>query len=517
MVKFFWRLILLVFVAWPGLAAAEVRLTVKADKKESVLGEPLMVEVRAEDVREPLSSISLDKLKQNFNVYSMSSNVQNHTRKGRTVSSETMTLTLYPLRSGKLQLPALSYSGKNSQPLMVSILESGKQTSRVIIKTALDAAHPQVRQAATLTLDIYDDGSLQWTAPREIVAASAHQRRLAESQREEMVDGARYTVHHYAWALMPLREGGMTVEFPLLEAFKFGTRLRYAVAPLWLNAAPVASYLPVYVPVGELRVSVDPLPAEIALNRPVNWTIKVQGSGLSEEGVSKLLSAMRSNEALRFYPPTISDADKERPTSAAQTLLVTLPFVPLQTGDVQLPEINLPYYDAAGARVESVVIPGARIIVFNPLWHTVQKVTVGLLVLVGIIGLVYGLFKQLRRVLKRRKSLFAISNAASAVELQRALLNFNTETSALQCLTLQQWLQRMQLVYGIDERLAEIVQKLTSAQYGADVASPAITELAHDAARLLHKLSFRNSGIRKRAHKSLFLTLFQPPARALKK
>lgn len=516
MVKIFWRLTLLVCVAWSGVAVAEVRLTLKADKKEIALGEPLTVEIKAEDVREPLSSISLDKLKQDFNVYGISSSVQTQSKKGRRVSSETMTLILYPLRAGKLQLPALSYSGKNSQPLAVSVVESSKQTARVIFKTALDVAHPQVRQAATLTLEIYDDGSLQWTAPREIVTAAAHQRKLADSQREETVDGTRYTVHHYAWALMPLREGGMTVEFPMLDAFKFGTRLRYAVAPLWIDAAPVPAYLPVHVPVGMPVVSVDPLPSEIALERPVNWTFSVQGSGISAEGMSKLLAAISSNESLRFYPPMISTAEDERPTTAMQILLVTLPFVPLRTGTLQLPEINLPYYDPASARVEAAVIPGVRIEVFNPVWQTVQKTAAGLLASLGAAGLGYWLLKAFRRALKRRKSLLAVSRATSADELHRALLKFDIAAAPVQCLTLQQWLFQMQLVYGADERLSAVVQKLASAQYCADETDIDISALAHEAVSLLKKISVRKEGRRNVRHRSLFLALFHPPARTLK-
>lgn len=516
MVKKLWLLILWLSVSCSGLAAAEVRFTVKPDKKIIALGEPLLVELKAEDARGPLSSVSLDRLKQDFNVYGIASNVQTHTRKGRSVASETMTLTLYPLRSGKLQLPALSYSGKSSPPLMVSVLESGTQTSRVIIRTALDTARPQVRQAATLSLEIYDDGSLQWTAPREIIAQGVHQRRLADSQREEVVEGTRYSVHRYAWALMPLREGGITVEFAMLDAFKFGTRLRYAVAPLWLDAAPVPAYLPVHVPVGKPEVSMQPLPHEIALDRPVNWTFTLQGAGISAEGVNKLLAAIRSNPALRFYPATIRAADNERPTTAAQTLLVTLPFAPLQTGVLQLPEISLPYYDPASTRVEAVFIPGARIEVFNPLWLVVQKVAAGLLALAGVIGLAYWLFKQLRRALKRRKSLLAISSAANADELHRALLKFDIGTATVHCLTLQQWLQRMQQVYGVDERLAVVVQKLASAQYGSDETDAGINELAREAARHLKKMTVRKEGVRNLQKKSLFATSFQPPEHAIK-
>ncbi len=468
-------------------ATAEVRLTMKTDKKTIVLGEPLTAELRVEDVREPISGINLDKLKKNFNVYGISGSAQQQRIQGRSINSETLTFTLYPLRTGKLQIPALSYRGKSSLALAVSVLESSEKMPRVIFKTAIDSAHPQVRQATTLTLDIYDDGTLQWAAPQELVAIGAHQRRLAESQHEELIEGKRYTVHRYAWALMPLREGSVKIEFPLLDAFKFGTRLRYPVPPLRLDAAPVPAYLPVHVPIGKPQVTVATLPSEIALDRPVNWMFTVRGNGISEEGIVRLLSSIRGNESLRFYPIQISSGDNGRSTSAVQTLRITLPFVPLQTGKLQLPEINLPYYDPVTARVESVLIPALSVAVFNPIWITVKKIVLGLVIFLAVGGLGYVLFNKIRLALQRRKSLLLISRAENAADLHRALLQFESENS-VQNLTLQQWLMHIQKHYGGDEQLMVVVSKLEVARYAETHSAVNITLLAHDAVKVLKKL-----------------------------
>jgi hypothetical protein len=492
MVKKSALIILLLCMTCAGWAA-ESRLTVKVDKKTSVLGEPVLVEIKAEDVREPLSSISLEKLKTDFNVYGISSSSQTQHRKGRTVNSETMSLTLYPLRSGKLNLPGFNYHGSSSKAIALTITASGKKTAKVIFKTVLDTPQPQVRQAATLTLDIYDDGTLQWTAPHELVAAGAHQRRLAESQSEEMLEGKRYTVHRFAWALMPLREGKIIVEFPMLDAFKFGTRLRYPLAPLRLNAAAVPAYLPVYVPIGQLLLAAEPLPGEIALGRPVNLTFTVQGSGISEEAVGKLLSAVHGNEMLRFYPPVIGPADNERSLTASQKLRVTLPFVAVKTGPLQLPEINFPYFDPASARVESVSLEPAQVEVFNPMWRIAQKISLGLLVLSGLSGLGYWLYIKLRSHLHRRKVLLLIRRAASAGELHGALLKFAGKDVLMQNSTLQQWLQHMQQFYYVDDRLAALVLKLEVAKYADEKNRIYITELAHEAVRVLSLCRVRST------------------------
>lgn len=508
MVKKYWLFLLLACVAWSGVTLAEVRLSIRADKKEIVLGEPLLVELKAEDVREPLGSISLDMLKQDFNVYAVSSNVQQQGRKGRAVKNETITLTLYPLRTGKLQLPAFSYRGKSTRPLPVSVLESGKKMSRVIFKRILDSAQPQVRQAATLVLEIYDDGSLQWSVPRELVASGAHQRRLAESQREEVLEGTRYTVHRYAWALMPLREGSLKIAFPMLDAFKFGTRLRYAVAPLLLNAAPVPAYLPVHVAIGKPLLTMEALPAEIAVDRPVNRVFTLQGSGISTEGLGKLLASIRGNESVRFYPLEISQIESEHSSTAMQTLRVSLPFVPLRTGTLQLPDINLPYYDPANGRLESLSVQAAQVEVFNPLWLSVQKIALGLIALLAVIGAGYWLGNVLRRYRKTRQSLSAISASKSAGELLRALLNFDNGRPMAQAHTLQQWLHAMQQDYIIDEQLHVLVRQLESKQYGTDKTNAGIAELADELAGLLRKLLAIKKSNKSGTGRSRFLSFF---------
>jgi hypothetical protein len=233
----------------------------------------------------------------------------------------------------------------------------------------------------------------------------------------------------------------------------------------------------------------EPLPEEIALDRPVNWTFKVQGPGVSIEGVSKMLSGLRGNETLRLYPAVISAANNERPTTALQTLLVTLPLVTLQSGSIQLPEINLPYYDPASARVESILMPASRINVFNPLWLVVQKIALGSVLLIGLSAGGYWVFGKIRRGQRKKKLLLAIGSAASADALQQALLKFDMDNFAVQNLTLQQWLQRIQFDYGADEQLALVVQQLASAQYGSGVSQINVVELAHEAAGLLQGLA----------------------------
>ena len=503
----------LIFSGW---ALAEPRLTVKVNKKSSLLGEPVLVEIKAADMAEPLSNINLDKLKQDFNILSISSNVQTQKLRSRTYKSETMVLTLYPLHTGKLFLPALSFHGSKSKATAIVITKSGKRAPQVIFKTAIDTPNPIVRQAVTLALQVYDDGSRQWTVPPELVAKGMYQHRLAETQSEKNVAGVRYTVHHYAWLLMPLREGRLTVAFPLLDAFKFGERLRYPVPSLQIVASPVPAYLPVHVPIGKLKVKLEPVPAEIALYRPVNLELSVSGAGISAEGLSKLLSAIHSDDSIRFYPLKVSSDINNLTTSATQLMHVILPFVPLRTGKITLPEINLSFYDPESARIQSVLMPGVEIVVFNPLWHSVRLVAFTLIVLAGLSVAGYQVFKYLWRIMQKRECLREIECARSADELSKCLMRFGVEASVQRHHTLQQWMLAMQEVYAVEDRFVSLVQALDKARYTDQDSNINITVFSAEFVNLLRLLARKKEGGRKAETNSLLMTLFHQPEQTRK-
>lgn len=501
----------LVCLICSGFTLAAPQLQVKVGKTTSLPGEPVLVEFKAIDFPESLSSMNMDKLKQDFNIFSVSSNVQTQKLKGRALKIETMSLTLYPLHSGKLRLPALSFHGKQSRALEIAIGEAGKQTPQVTFKTVIDTSNPVVRQAFTLTLEILDDGSRQWTAPPELEATGLYQHRLAETQREESIAGVRYTIHRYAWSLMPLRDGKLKISFPMLDAFKFGVRLRYPVAAVKLDAAPVPAYLPVHVPIGKPEVILEPLPAELALNRPINWAFSVSATGLSAEGISKLLSVLHSNESIRFYPPEISADANNRATTAAQLLRVTLPLVPLRTGKLTLPDINLPYYDPERGMIQSVLLPGATVDVFDPVWQRIGLIALVLLVFAGLVIAGYQGFKKMRNIRRQRQCLRAIEISKTMDGLSASLLQFYGDVVLRPHPTLRQWLEWLQQKYTVDKRLVELVTVLNSVQYGEEITDINVTPLAADFAQYLRKIALKKTSAHPTEIQTLLRTLFRQP------
>ena len=125
---------------------------------------------------------------------------------------------------------------------------------------------------------------------------------------------------------------------------------------------------------------------------------------------------------------------------------------------------------------------------FNPVWILAKKISIGALLVLGILGLAYLLYKKFLRVLNRRKSLLAISRATRADELYSRLINYEITPPAH---TLQKWLKLMEQMYIMDEKLYGVVRQLESALYGKDNTAGDIKILAYDAALALKNLPLK--------------------------
>ncbi len=454
---------LLTLPAWASAA-----LLVHMDKSEITLGESVAVTLSTEHAKTSLDELKLNALQADFEIYRRSSDTRTQTIRGRQVTSQTMTLVLYPLHGGRILFPALRFAGAGSRPLALMVHASGADVPRVQFKLTLDPERLLTRQTARLVLDITDDGSLQWSPLRLQPPAAVHVRELASSQYEEMLDGVPVIVHRRAWAIMPLRAGQSKVTLPMLEALKFGNRLRYALPSLQFDTRPAPAYLPVYVPIGKIEVSSRPPMGTLVLNRPVNWILTVRGSGLSAEGLAKLLPALADNDALRFYPAQIEPLGDAN--TLVQTWRLTLPFQPLRAGNVYLPTLTLPYYDPVSDRLESVVIQPPVMTAVNPLWHKLARVAVIAGLLAALAWLAYICWWQYQRWQVRRASLQRVGAAANFSELSQALRDFDPGDGGLRAATLNQWLAAMTQRHGENAALRQMVRQLQACCYGENRA-----------------------------------------------
>lgn len=467
------RALLVVLLCVTTHAVAATVLTARVDKQTLVLGEALQLEITGHTAGSaaPLENLSLEQLRVDFELQDISRNTQTVMRAGKTEITQTLTATLYPLRSGVLKIPVLNILHARSPALDIRVHESGGAVPRVVLRTGVEPDQSHVRETVLLYLDIYDNGSLVWAAVDTPTAPGMHLRELAQTRRDASIAGEKFKVVRYMWAATPLRDGTHTLQFPLLRANKFGVRLRYAAPPLKFNVQAVPAYVPVMVPVSPaLQLHVVELPSDIVVNRPVNWRFSVTGRGLSENGLAQLISTtLGAAPGVRFYPLHIETETAARSSTLEQTFRVTLPFQAQHSGELELPELSIPYFDPLQERIVNVALPKQHITALSIYRQSVLWMGGISLVMLMFAWPVYRGLLALRRLQCRWQGLQRIERAQDIHALKAALLNYDASGTGKNTLprTLRSWLRQLSMTYRLEAEFNLTLQHVERAIYAA--------------------------------------------------
>ena len=428
--------------------------TAHLDKTSVALGEPVNLTIQASGLA--LDALDVTPLIAQFDVFA------------RTLSrggeGETLVLTLYPRVSGVLQLPALPLHALRTAALRLNVENGSDTMPRVTANWTLEPAAPWVNQPARLSLEICDDGSLQWQRPSLPTASGRVLRVLGEDEGEGQRAGDTCTLHRYYWALYATQSGAAKLNVPMLDASRFGQRLRFPGPDLGYQVTALPAWLPANVPLVAPQVQADSLPVSWPLQRPLAWRFQVTGA-YTMAGLKALLDIqMRDLPELGVYPPLIEDVGLDDPASPLSRYGITLFFQPRTTGQLLVPTLRLPWYDATHGQLASTVIEGRTVTVFDPRWRLAGQVAgvgMGLLLLAGI---VWQLRREVHWRLARRRGLHAIRHARDAAGLALAVRQFSLAGQAT-APTLGDWQCRLRQEAGTCD-VAEAVRQLEQHQFG---------------------------------------------------
>ncbi|NWG87953.1 MAG: BatD family protein [Hydrogenophilaceae bacterium] len=457
-----------------SVSHAALALNAQLDRKHVALGEPLTLSISGKAAS--LEQLDLAPLKAEFEVFARTLS--------RSDAQGILQLTLYPLKSGRLAIPALGSGRDRSRALPVQVNTSSEFMPAVSLKLYTEPAQPFVRQPTRLTLEICDDGSLDWKRPALPLTSLAQHRALGEEQIEIEQEGMRCTAHRYHWAVLPTQAGEIRLVLPALEAGKFGQRLRLPPPPAVFSAAAVPAWLPLNVPVGKPMVSAETLPGESPLQRPLVWRFSVDG-GYSIDGLKALLALhLQPHREWNAYPPTVETLAPEDRNSPLNRLAVTLYALPESAGPLALPALTLPYFDPATARLEKIALPAQQVRVIDPLWRKLGYLAALLAGSAALLVLLNLLHKEMLWRRARRRILLAIRNAADPAELGRTLRGFSFVQNEKPAATLGQWLERIGRQARTSTAMAELVAALEARRYGlhfialADLQAQAMTAIS---------------------------------------
>jgi hypothetical protein len=451
-------------------------LTAQLDRKSLALGEPLTLSLTGRAAT--LEQIDLAPLKRGFEIF------------GRTLSqgdgTGVLQLTLYPLKAGRLAIPSLGVGRDRSRALSVQVDTHSQTMPAVDIRLYTEPAQPRVRQPTRLTLELCDDGGLEWKRPALPLSSQMQHRPLGEEQLDLERDGVRCTAHRYHWAVLPTQAGELRLDLPMLEAGKFGQRLRLPPPAAAFSAAPAPGWLPLNVAMGKPTLDADALPAESPMERPLAWRFTVEG-GYSVDGLKALLALqLQPYPQWRAYPPAVETLAPEDRNSPLTRLAVTLYALPEASGTLAMPALALPYFDPADGRLQQLALPARTLEIYDPFWRKLGLGTALTLGAAALLMLLQWLYRERQWRQERERALLAIGNAAGPDELGQALRGLAFTPGTQPAVTLGHWLERMTGQSRQPEGLVALVAALEARRYGLRYIP--LAELQQQATALIAKL-----------------------------
>lgn len=399
--------VLLLILPLTSLAAL---LNASIDKRAIALGQQLNLMLSSERIDQSLEEIDLRPLQGDFAVFGRAYLSSTDRRGGRDVRMQSLELRLVALRSGRLVIPPLQIGAARSRPFVIEVSAGSSEFPNVIVKTGY-AAKLYQRSETLLFLDLYDDSTLQWQAPKVRVSGILL-RPLPASSRVEQLGDERYRVTRFAWGAMPLQGGSAVVDFGLIEAIHFGERVAFRAPAAVGDVEAVPTYLPLDVHIGRLELLKQSVPENLQVGRPAYWIVEIGGSGLSANGLRKSIR-LTGNSALHFYAPQISVVDQDNGNQLAR---IVQPLKPLHEGSAAIPGLRIAYYDPHRAEIAALETAIQRRTVFDPVREQFRMRAATVSLVLAALAVAWMMRRRLDLMWRRVKTKMALRGATNASE-----------------------------------------------------------------------------------------------------
>jgi len=366
----------------PAFPAGAGELSVEPDRKQLYEGEVLTVTVKGTmelDINlsnlfefdlSRLPAPDIEKVEPDFEILARNQQYSIRTVNNQMIGEITWTYQLAPTRTGELTIPALTFRDATSEPVTIKVVsgtapDQGPEVRDSFVELSADKAEVYVQEQLTLTVRLFFTGNLI----RGELSEPEHPHAIIESlgkQKEytRYRDGVRYRVVERRYAVFPQKAGELDLP-PVRFEGQARTRegkLRFLKDSEEFFTVPVK---PVpdeftgdtWLPASDLALEDSGLPPTLEVDMGENLTrqITLKASDLPSEALPPLPESMPPG--IRAYPDQPKRSTRVTPGGLVSTLEQTIALVPVQAGEITLPEIRIAWWDTDTDSQQVAVIP----------------------------------------------------------------------------------------------------------------------------------------------------------------
>lgn len=306
------RLILFLLLTMSAsLHAAE--FIAEVDRKEFYLNEHVILtlslsgsdtRLRAEGVA---PNVDLTVLTPDFEFGTPRADFRFSTARARGRATSSISVELFPRRSGELRIPAFSVDGLSTEAITLRVLPlPADARPEVFVRSGVAHDRLYTGQQTLLWLDLYYrvelagarfGGPLE-SRPRELEAVA-----LSTEERSEHIDGIDYRITRSTWAVSPDQAGEMVLILPEVRVeTRQGRNWRLPFSEHRIEAVPLPPQLQSAL-IGRPELTAT-LPEQLQAGEPAAWQIELRsGSSLNRLPAAAPLAALPPGLRAYMDPP----------------------------------------------------------------------------------------------------------------------------------------------------------------------------------------------------------------------
>ncbi len=328
-------------------------------------------------------------LQTNFEILSQGSNSQVSIVNGSISRSNHWTVTVMPKTTGALVIPSIDFGSESSPASILRVTEKSDgddqlESSNVFLEVEASPKDPYVQSQVIFTVRVYHRVGLAHASLSEPELSDAVIEPLQKDSKYRIKRGNyHYEVFERRYTIFPQRSGTLEIAPIRLDAQIitgrssggfFGRNItrteRFVSDPLALTVRPIPQSFTGkhWLPANSLELTQswsDKL-THARVGEPLTQTIAIQAQGLLKSqlpSLSALEESLLNSADIKVYPdqPVLTQAGS--PDGVISRREEKNALIPGKPGTVELPAIELPWWNIQTDRMEIARIPASSVVV----------------------------------------------------------------------------------------------------------------------------------------------------------
>ena len=360
-----------------AFSATAQDIEVSVDRYELARGETLTYTIRVFEQRQGMQ-LDLTPLTENFDVLGTRTSSQIRSINGSVESWTDYIVTLFPLTEGDLEIPSLTINNARTDPVTVSVVNQGPRSNQsseelfLEIEVNKDSIYVQEQLLFTVRLFYTINGIRNPQFTELEMPDTVIQLIGSPNQYEKLIDGVRYGVYEKRYVIFPQRSGPLEIPDILFRGEVTDGSSNFVFRNL--NTRRVTAFIdgmtvdvkqrpaaaansPVWLPVSGLTLEDNWAPdtEELQIGDSVVRTITMVAEGL--DGAVLPPFGITDLDGANTYPDP-AEIDRTFVSGAiVGTRVETMTIVPTVDGNLEIPEIAIPWWNIDTDQLQVTSIP----------------------------------------------------------------------------------------------------------------------------------------------------------------